>query len=110
MVLDSILSSSPCLKSPSFSRQFARHELGSWSTLVKRHCFLLSALALLTVLCTIYLYFAVTFAANDSCSGLSGSLRDSCHMEHVMDSEAKSKLKESNFLNAHLGAAFWGLI
>ncbi|KAG5010502.1 hypothetical protein AAZX31_07G172300 [Glycine max] len=90
MVLESILSSS---KSPSFRRQFAKHELGSWSTLLKRHRFLLFALALLTVLCTIYLYFAVTFAANDSCSGLNGPLKDSCHMEHVKASVAKSKLK-----------------
>jgi hypothetical protein len=56
MVLDSILSSSPRLKSPSFRRP--KDGLGSWSTLYQRHCFLLSALVLLTILCTVYLYFA----------------------------------------------------
>ncbi|KAL6972926.1 hypothetical protein U1Q18_027100 [Sarracenia purpurea var. burkii] len=35
-------------------------ELGSCSTLFHRHRFLLTALALLAFLCTIYLYFAVT--------------------------------------------------
>ncbi|XP_027347807.1 uncharacterized protein LOC113859192 [Abrus precatorius] len=92
MVLDSILSS-PSMRSPSFKRQYTKYELGSWSTLVGRHRFLLSALALLTVLCTVYLYFAVTFGANDSCSGLSGPQKASCHMKHVKASVAKGNLK-----------------
>ncbi|BAT73844.1 hypothetical protein LR48_Vigan01g072200 [Vigna angularis] len=93
MVLDSILST-PVLRSPSFKRQFARHELGSWSALVKRHLFLLSALALLTVLCIIYLYFAITLGANDSCFGLSGPEKVSCQMDLVKEvSAASGKLK-----------------
>ncbi|BAT86973.1 hypothetical protein VIGAN_05030600 [Vigna angularis var. angularis] len=88
MVLDSILSS-PRLKSPSFRRQFTKDELGSWSTLVQRHRFLLSALVLLTLLCTVYLYFAVTLGASGTCSGLTGAQKASCHMELVKDSVAK---------------------
>ncbi|KAK7400439.1 hypothetical protein VNO78_11647 [Psophocarpus tetragonolobus] len=89
MVLDTILSS-PRLRSPSFKRQFTKYELGSWPTLLKRHCFLLSALALLTVLCTIYLYFAVTFVANDSCSGLSGPQKASCQASMMAQGKLKS--------------------
>lgn len=92
MVLDSILSS-PRLKSPSFRRQFTKDELGSWSTLVQRHRFLLSALVLLTLLCTVYLYFAVTLGPSATCSGLTGAQKASCHMELVKDSVAKGKLK-----------------
>ncbi|XP_020238819.1 uncharacterized protein LOC109817879 [Cajanus cajan] len=92
MVLESILSAPP-MRSPSFKRQFTKYELGSWSTLFKRHRFLLSALALLTILCTIYLYFAVTLGANDSCYGLSGPQKASCHMEQVKASVTKGKLK-----------------
>ncbi|KAG4948367.1 hypothetical protein AAZX31_15G061600 [Glycine max] len=92
MVLDSILTS-PRLKSPSFRRQFTKDELGSWSTLFQRHRFLLSALVLLTLLCTVYLYFAVTLGASGTCSGLTGAQKASCHMELVKDSVAKGKLK-----------------
>lgn len=92
MVLDSILSS-PRLRSPSFRRQFSKDGLGTWSALYQRHRFLLSALVLLTILCTVYLYFAVTFSANGSCSGLTGAQKASCHMELVKDSIAKGKLK-----------------
>ncbi|KAG5104577.1 hypothetical protein JHK82_041547 [Glycine max] len=89
MVLDSILTS-PRLKSPSFRRQFTKDELGSWSTLFQRHRFLLSALVLLTLLCTVYLYFAVTLGASGTCSGLTGAQKASCHMELVKDSVAKA--------------------
>ncbi|KAI4329423.1 hypothetical protein L6164_021688 [Bauhinia variegata] len=91
MVLDSMLSS-PHRRSPSFRRPFSRDEL-SWSTLVQRHRFLLTALALLTFLCTVYLYFAVTLGASNSCSGLTGAQKASCHMQHVKASVAKGKLK-----------------
>jgi len=96
MVLDSILST-PGLRSPSFKRQFAKYELGSWSVLVNRHRFLLYALALLTVLCTIYLYFAIKLGANDSCSGLSGPQKVSCQMELVKVSAANGKLKSLRY-------------
>ncbi|KAF9688840.1 hypothetical protein SADUNF_Sadunf01G0029800 [Salix dunnii] len=72
MVLDSMITS-PHRRSPSFRKQFPRDELGSWSTLLQRHRFLLTALALLAFLCTIYLYFAVTLGATESCSGLTGN-------------------------------------
>lgn len=92
MVIDSILTS-PRLNSPSFRRQFKKDELGSWSTLFQRHRFLLSTLVLITLLCTIYLYFAVTLGASGTCSGLTGAQKASCHMELVKDSVAKGKLK-----------------
>ncbi|KAH0851051.1 hypothetical protein HID58_095018 [Brassica napus] len=37
-------------------------DLGSCSTVVNRHRYLLTALLLLAFLCTVYLYFAVTLA------------------------------------------------
>ncbi|XP_027352746.1 uncharacterized protein LOC113863383 [Abrus precatorius] len=92
MVLDSILSS-PHRRSPSFRRQFPRDELGSWSTLVRRHRFLLTALILLTFLCTIYLYFAVTLGATNTCSGLTGARKASCQLERAKSFMGKSKLK-----------------
>ncbi|KAK3011879.1 hypothetical protein RJ639_010540 [Escallonia herrerae] len=68
MVLDGIISSphrrtqNP-FSSPSFRKPHPRgDELGSCSTLLQRHRFLLTALVLLAFLCTIYLYFAVTLA------------------------------------------------
>ncbi|KAK7256002.1 hypothetical protein RIF29_29432 [Crotalaria pallida] len=89
MVLDSIVSS-PHRRSPSFRR---RNELGSWSTLVQRHRFLLTALVLLTFLCTVYLYFAVTFEAISSCSGLTGARKASCQLKHAKSFIHKGKLK-----------------
>ncbi|KAI4325210.1 hypothetical protein MLD38_030627 [Melastoma candidum] len=77
MVLDGIVSS-PHRRSPSFRKQFARDEVGSWSTLVQRHRYLLTALVLLAFLCTVYLYFAVTLGSSGPCSSLTGSQRDAC--------------------------------
>lgn len=92
MVIDSILSS-PVRRTASFRKQFSQNELGSWSTLLQRHRFLLTALALLTFLCTVYLYFAVTLGANGSCSGMSGTEKALCHLEHARTSVAHGKLK-----------------
>ncbi|XP_022948745.1 uncharacterized protein LOC111452323 [Cucurbita moschata] len=93
MVLDSILAS-PRRRTPTFRKQFPANELGSWSTLFNRHRFLLTALALLTCLCTIYLYFAITLGATaSSCSGLTGAQKELCHLEHAKASLAKGKLK-----------------
>ncbi|XP_034696768.1 uncharacterized protein LOC117922696 [Vitis riparia] len=98
MVHDSILSphrrSQTAFSSPSFRKQFqAREELGSCSTLIQRHRFLLTALVLLAFLCTIYLYFAVTLGSTRSCSGLTGSERTSCRLEHAKSSLSSGKLK-----------------
>lgn len=92
MGLENVLSS-PHRRSPSFRRQFQRDELGSWSTLVQRHRFLLTALAMLAFLCTIYLYFAVTLGESGSCSGLTGARRAQCHLEMTKNSVSKGKLK-----------------
>ncbi|KAJ6414574.1 hypothetical protein OIU84_003551 [Salix udensis] len=92
MVLDNLISS-PHLRSPSFRKQFPRDDLGSWSTLLQRHRFLLTALVLLAFLCTIYLYFAVTLGATESCSGFTGTKRALCHMELAKDSVGHGKLK-----------------
>lgn len=93
MVLDTILSSPHAKRSPSFRRQFQKDELGSWSTLVQRHRFLLTALVLLTFLCTVYLYFAVTLGSSGSCSGLTGVQKASCQLELAKTSISKGKLK-----------------
>ncbi|MFQ6643752.1 hypothetical protein Gotur_018430 [Gossypium turneri] len=82
MVLDGIVSS-PHRRSGSMRKQFPKDELGSWSTLVQRHRFLLTALGLLAFLCTIYLYFAVTLGATDTCSGLEGTERATCKLQHA---------------------------
>ncbi|KAM5578476.1 hypothetical protein ABKV19_008669 [Rosa sericea] len=92
MVIDSILSS-PVRRTASFRKQFSQNELGSWSTLLQRHRFLLTALVLLTFLCTVYLYFAVTLGANGSCSGMSGTEKALCHLEHAKTSVSHGKLK-----------------
>ncbi|KAL7114344.1 hypothetical protein ACP275_04G115300 [Erythranthe tilingii] len=69
-------------------------ELGSFMTLIQRHRFLLVALVLLTFLCTVYLYFAVTLGTSDECSGLIGARRATCNLKLVKDSVAgKGKLK-----------------
>ncbi|CAK9134227.1 unnamed protein product [Ilex paraguariensis] len=99
MVLDSIISSphrwsQNTISSPSLRRQFSRgNDYGGCSTLLQRHRFLLTALALLAFLCTVYLYFAVTLGTGDTCSGLSGTQKALCHMEQAKASVAKGKLK-----------------
>uniref|UniRef100_A0A2P2P3C2 Uncharacterized protein n=1 Tax=Rhizophora mucronata TaxID=61149 RepID=A0A2P2P3C2_RHIMU len=92
MGLDTILSS-PQRKSPSFRKQFPRDELGSCSTLLRRHRFLLTALALLAFLCTVYLYFAITLGATESCASLTGKQKALCHLQHAKASVAKGKLR-----------------
>ncbi|KAI0502499.1 hypothetical protein KFK09_017452 [Dendrobium nobile] len=94
MVLDALTSphrksQSPFSLSSSPSKKH-RDELGSWSTLLDRHRYLLTMLALLAFLCTIYLYFAVTFGATDSCSGLSGAQKALC-MAKLMPKKGKLK-------------------
>ncbi|KAF8389275.1 hypothetical protein HHK36_025968 [Tetracentron sinense] len=97
MVLDSILSPHWRSQNPlssSFRKQCQfREEMGSWSTLFERHRFLLTTLALLAFLCTIYLYFAVTLGATGSCSGLAGTQKTLCHLELAKASVTKGKLK-----------------
>ncbi|KAJ4822371.1 hypothetical protein Tsubulata_014300 [Turnera subulata] len=92
MVLDNIISS-PHRRSPSFRKQ--RDDFGSWSSLVQRHRFLLTALVLLAFLCTVYLYFAITLgaAAGGSCSGLTGTKKALCRLERAKESVSKGKLK-----------------
>ncbi|KAK7319560.1 hypothetical protein RJT34_04282 [Clitoria ternatea] len=92
MVLESILPSPRMIgRSTSIKRHFTKNEFGSCSALLQRHRFLLSAFTLLTILCTIYLYFAVTLGANDPCSGLSGTQKASCHMQQIKASISKGK-------------------
>ncbi|XP_073295694.1 uncharacterized protein [Primulina huaijiensis] len=100
MVLDNVITSphrrtqtQNGFSPPILKRQYSRvEELGSCSTLVQRHRFLLTALILLTFLCTVYLYFAVTLGAGD-CSGLTGARKTSCHLQQAKASVAKGKLK-----------------
>ncbi|GER49117.1 hypothetical protein STAS_26340 [Striga asiatica] len=78
----------------SLKKQQSRgEEFGSCSTLVQRHRFLLTALALLAFLCTVYLYFAVTLGAGDDCSGLVGTQKATCRLRMAKGSVAKGKLK-----------------
>ncbi|XP_057767751.1 uncharacterized protein LOC130988025 [Salvia miltiorrhiza] len=102
MALDNIITSphrrsqtQTAFSPPSPRKQHLRDtELGNCATLVQRHRFLLTALALLVVLCIIYLYFAVTLgAAADACSDLAGAQKASCHLQLSKASAAKGKLK-----------------
>ncbi|THU44392.1 hypothetical protein C4D60_Mb02t06910 [Musa balbisiana] len=78
------------LASPSKKQQSGFNEPGSWSTIYERHRFLLTMLALLAFLCTIYLYFAVTLGATGSCSGMSGAEKALCQAKSSLH---KGKLK-----------------
>ncbi|XP_077222985.1 uncharacterized protein LOC143856606 [Tasmannia lanceolata] len=104
MVLDSLSStlSSPHRRSqnpfsspsPSFRKALlARDELGTLSTVLQRHRFLLTMLAVLAFLCTVYLYFAVTLGAGDSCSGLTGTEKAVCRLAQAKSSLSHRKLK-----------------
>ncbi|WOL05540.1 hypothetical protein Cni_G14269 [Canna indica] len=96
MVLDSVpsprrRSQNNNFPAPSSKKQASGpNELGSWSTLLERHRFLLTMLALLAFLCTIYLYFAVTLGAADSCSGMTGAEKALCQAKSSL---RKGKLK-----------------
>ncbi|XP_022720926.1 uncharacterized protein LOC111278587 [Durio zibethinus] len=92
MALESIVSS-PHWRSGSMRKQLQKDELGSWSTLVQRHRFLLTALGLLAFLCTIYLYFAVTLGATDTCTGFNGMQKATCKLQHARSSLSHGKLK-----------------
>lgn len=95
MVLDTLLSphrraqNAVSLSSQSKKQMLGLHELGSWSTLFERHRFLLTMLALLAFLCTVYLYFAITLGATGTCSALSGAEKALCEAKSV----PKGKLK-----------------
>ncbi|XP_051147901.1 uncharacterized protein LOC127263027 [Andrographis paniculata] len=80
---------------PSSKRQYPRSdELGSCSTLIQRHRFLLTALVLLAFLCTVYLYFAVTLGdGSNTCSGLTGAQKVTCQLQQAKASVSKGKLK-----------------
>ncbi|URD76902.1 hypothetical protein MUK42_08711 [Musa troglodytarum] len=95
MVLDALSSphrrsqNSIFLSSAAKKHVSGHSELGSWSTILERHRFLLTMLALLAFLCTIYLYFAITLGATDSCSGMSGAEKALCQAKSLH----KGKLK-----------------
>jgi len=90
MVLDGLVSS-PSRRQQCLKKQW--DELGSWSTLIQRHQYLLTALALLAFLCTVYLYFAVTLGArHSSCYGLTGKDKAMCQLQ-LVQALSKGKLK-----------------
>ena len=71
------------LSNPPFPSPIKRSLSGpdaGWQSLVRRHKFLLYTLGVLTFLCTIYLYFAITLGTRDSCSGLGGTQRAICQL------------------------------
>lgn len=53
----------------------------SWSTLVSRHKFLLWALLVLLLLCTVYLYYAISLDFVPGCEGLLGTELELCKGE-----------------------------
>ncbi|CAD5184654.1 unnamed protein product [Musa acuminata subsp. malaccensis] len=89
MVLDSL--SSPHRRSQNLVfLTSSSKKLGSWSILLERHKFLLTMLALLAFLCTIYLYFAVTMGVAGSCPGMSAAEKALCQAKASLH---KGKLK-----------------
>ncbi|KAL3529002.1 hypothetical protein ACH5RR_008324 [Cinchona calisaya] len=101
MALDSVITSphrrsqsQNAFSSPTLKKQMSRgDEFGSCLTLVQRHRFLLTALALLAFLCTVYLYFAVTLGGNESCSGLSRAQKAACHLQQAKAAVGRGKMK-----------------
>ncbi|KAI8544153.1 hypothetical protein RHMOL_Rhmol08G0273700 [Rhododendron molle] len=102
MALDGVVSSphkrpqsgQNLFSSPSFRKPYKKgDEFESCSALFQRHRFLLTALALLAFLCTIYLYFAITLGASELCSELTGAAKAMCHVEQAKSSIATGKLK-----------------
>ncbi|PSR95992.1 Protein Dok-7 like [Actinidia chinensis var. chinensis] len=103
MALDGIVSSphrrsqnafSTSSPSSSSRKQYTKgDELGSCSAILQRHRFLLTALALLAFLCTIYLYFAITLGASELCAGLTGTQKALCRVEQAKATTAKGKFK-----------------
>lgn len=83
--------SNPPFPSP-IKRSLSGPDVG-WQSLVRRHKFLLYTLGVLTFLCTIYLYFAITLGTRDSCSGLGGTQRAICQLA--------AKSGSANALKAH---------
>lgn len=70
----------PNSPSPTLFRRTTSGSNIGWRSLVHRHKFLLYTLGLLTFLCTIYLYFAITLGTRDLCSGLEGEQRALCQV------------------------------
>ncbi|GAB2216661.1 hypothetical protein Droror1_Dr00024438 [Drosera rotundifolia] len=82
-------------QSPASKKQFPPDM--SFASLIERHRFLVTALVLLVLLCIVYLYFAVTLGSNGSCSGLLGSERELCQLQHTKDSLSSSTRKLKSF-------------
>lgn len=101
MALDNVITSphrrsqtQTAFSQPATKKQYSRvDELGNCTTLVQRHQFLLTALALLAFLCTVYLYFAVTLSSGDACDGLSGAQKATCRLRIAKESVANGKMK-----------------
>lgn len=98
MALDGVITSPHRRTQTAFSSNPSRknyttgNELGSFTTVIRRHRFLLTALVLLVILCTIYLYFAITLGT-DACSELTGTQKALCHVQRAKESVGKGKLK-----------------
>eukprot|EP00897_Mesotaenium_endlicherianum_P001077 jgi/Mesen1/10970/ME000096S10548 len=60
------------------------------AALVRRHRFLLSMMSVLLVLCTIYLYFAISMGEGPtSCSGLHGADFEQCKLNKALASRVE---------------------
>ncbi|KAK1358130.1 hypothetical protein POM88_051386 [Heracleum sosnowskyi] len=97
VLIDMVSESSPRRRQNSVNplpfRKHQSDEVGSFSTVVRRHKFLLTACSLLLLLCTIYLYLAVTLGDNDACSNLSETQKSQCHLQQVKEVIAKGKFR-----------------
>ena len=102
MALDNVITSphrrsqtQTAFSQPPTKKQYTKggDELGNCATLVQRHQFLLTALALLAFLCTIYLYFAVTLSSGEACDGLTGAQMATCRLRIAKESVSNGKMK-----------------
>lgn len=94
---------SPFRKSGVHTRDepFDKPDLG-WKALLKRHQFLLFMLAILTFLCTLYLYFAITFTSVDTCSSLQGKWKAQCYQRQSKAGQGHGhRTRRALLLNPH---------
>eukprot|EP00246_Nothoceros_aenigmaticus_P012941 TRINITY_DN420_c0_g1_i5.p1 TRINITY_DN420_c0_g1~~TRINITY_DN420_c0_g1_i5.p1 ORF type:complete len:296 (+),score=34.74 TRINITY_DN420_c0_g1_i5:170-1057(+) len=71
-----------------------------WFATARRHQFLLFMLAILTFLCTVYLYFAITFQAADSCAGLRGQQKAACQIARTKANLSHRRLLSGGRISA----------
>lgn len=83
------------------SANFLRDETDlTWRALIRRHRFLLLMLALLTFLCTLYLYFAIKLGSKE-CSGLTGKEETLCRLKFSKAKKTQGRGSRRGLFTTH---------